>query len=83
MFDRFPSLRIKRCKRKGQGFALEVRSSFLRWLLIAVVVITLIAKGLDPSEVLRILLKSAAVERSCEIFCRPAGKLPLSSYSDF
>jgi hypothetical protein len=68
MFDKFPSLRIKRCNRKGELFELEVRASFLHWLLIAAVVITLLAKGFGPIEALRVLLRSAPVARSSEIF---------------
>ena len=68
VFDKFPSLRIKRCNRKGELFELEVRASFLRWLLIAAVVITLLAKGFGLIEALRVVLRSAPVALSSEIF---------------
>jgi len=56
MFDQPPCLRIKRRMKNGRNSEIEIRPSLLRWVLIALVVIVLLLRGFDPTEVLRTLL---------------------------
>jgi hypothetical protein len=55
MFERAPCLRIKHRKPNGQFFEIEIRASLIRWLLVLILVLTLLARGSDPIKVLRLL----------------------------
>ena len=56
MFDKFPCFRIKKRGASGQTCEMEIRTSLLRWLLLAVVVIVFLARGGDPAQLFRNLL---------------------------
>jgi hypothetical protein len=45
MFDKFPCFRIKRRGPDGQSVEIEIRTSLIRWLLIALVVVVLLLHG--------------------------------------
>jgi len=71
MLDKGPSLRLTRSAGNGKKFELEIRASLLRWLLIATVVIMLLARGADPANILRILMKPDPICHSCGTADRP------------
>lgn len=66
MFDAHPSFRFKH-RRKEREFELEIGASFLRWLLIAIVILVCLAKETGPSKVCEILFDSVPTAESCGI----------------
>ena len=56
MSDKFPCLSIKQRKPSGHTCEIEIRPSFLKWLLIVILVIISMHEKLDPVQLLRSLL---------------------------
>jgi hypothetical protein len=55
MFDQSPSFRIRQRKPDGHFIEIEIRASLLRWLLVTILILTLLARGVSVDALIKLI----------------------------